>query len=309
MPKSNRNSQVCSRQKILTGRQLDITDLESEISGETNFILVDRESLLETGLDEISNVVNLCLPVKVNFTGEAARDYGGPRKEFFRLMLIEIKEKYFDGGLREDLAEKYKIVGIVMGLSVLQNGKIPQFIPENMLQEIVQGPSSSPCISNLQKGLSEVGILQLMMNLPPFLYLFRPSDASGLNVKKLTHVLTPSFDEEGSNSRKHQKDVHNAIVRYIREVHAGQREMGSVTITLGHILQFVCGTDEEPVLGFARSPKIRFVQFQESFIPTANTCINVLNLPYPTVMNRLPSDDDLFKLYDHAFVSLYFGIV
>ena len=85
-------------------------------------------------------------------------------------MLIEIKEKYFDGGLREDLAKKYKIVGIVMGLSVLQNGKIPQFIPENMLQEIVQGPSSSPCISNLQKGLSEVGILQLMMNLPPFLW-------------------------------------------------------------------------------------------------------------------------------------------
>ena len=61
-------------------------------------------------------------------------------------MLIEIKEKYFDGGLRTDLAEKYMTVGVVMGLSVLQNGKIPQFIPEEVLNEVVQGPSSSPCI-------------------------------------------------------------------------------------------------------------------------------------------------------------------
>ena len=129
-----------AQDKILTGRQLDITDLESEISGETNFILVDRESLLETGLDEISNVVNLRLPVEVNFTGEADRDYGGPRKEFFRLMLIEIKEKYFDGGLREDLAEKYKIVGIVMGLSVLQNGKYHSKFLKTCCRKLYKAP-------------------------------------------------------------------------------------------------------------------------------------------------------------------------
>ena len=64
----------------MTGRQLDITDPTSELSEDTNFILGDRENLLDTGLDEISNLVNLCLPVEVNFTGEAARDYGGPRK-------------------------------------------------------------------------------------------------------------------------------------------------------------------------------------------------------------------------------------
>ena len=65
----------CAQNKIVTGRQLDITDPTSELSGDTNFILVDRENLLDTGLDEISNLVNLRLPVEVNFTGEAARDY------------------------------------------------------------------------------------------------------------------------------------------------------------------------------------------------------------------------------------------
>ena len=65
----------CAQNKIVTGRQLDITDPTSELLGDTNFILVDRENLLETGLDEISNLVHLRLPVEVNFTGEAARDY------------------------------------------------------------------------------------------------------------------------------------------------------------------------------------------------------------------------------------------
>ena len=44
-----------------------------------------------------------------------AEDYGGPRKEFFRLVLAQIKETFFDRGLREMLREKYVAVGIVLG--------------------------------------------------------------------------------------------------------------------------------------------------------------------------------------------------
>ena len=94
--------------------------------------------MLNTGLGEIANLVNYRLPVEVDFTGEAARDYRGLQKEFFRVMLFKIKEKLFDEGLPEDLADKYMTVGVVMGLSVLQNSKIPQFIPEEMLQELLQ---------------------------------------------------------------------------------------------------------------------------------------------------------------------------
>ncbi|XP_028395705.1 uncharacterized protein LOC114519736 [Dendronephthya gigantea] len=39
---------------------------------------------------------------------------GGPRKEFFRLILLEIKEKYFDDGLRDLLAEEYITIGMIM---------------------------------------------------------------------------------------------------------------------------------------------------------------------------------------------------
>ena len=212
-------------------------------------------------------------------------------------MLIEIKENFFDGGLRTDLAEKYMTVGVAMGPSVLQNGKIPHFIPEEVLNEIIQGPSLSSCIKYLQKGLQKIGILQLMTRLPIFLYLFRPSDGTGLSVKKLIHLLAPTFDEQGSNSRKHQKEVYNAFIRYIREVSAGRRVMGSVNITLSHILQLVCGTDEEPVLGFAKSPGILFVPIDTAFYPQ-QTHVSIFSI-YHT-----PVQLSLFPQMKHFLISM-----
>lgn len=46
---------------------------------------------------------------------QVAADYGGPRKEFFQLILREIKDTYFDNGLREILSDKYLTVGMVLG--------------------------------------------------------------------------------------------------------------------------------------------------------------------------------------------------
>ena len=62
---------------------------------------------------------------------EGAQDFGGPRKEFFRLILREIKEKLFDNGLIEDFAEDYYTSGIIMGLSVYRVGKSPPSCQRN----------------------------------------------------------------------------------------------------------------------------------------------------------------------------------
>ena len=45
----------------------------------------------------------------------SAEDFGGPRKEFFLLILLEIKEQYFDGGIKQDRKDEYYIIGLVMG--------------------------------------------------------------------------------------------------------------------------------------------------------------------------------------------------
>jgi hypothetical protein len=40
----------------------------------------------------------------------------GSSKGVFRLILQEVKEKYFDNGLRDLLAEEYVTIGIIMGI-------------------------------------------------------------------------------------------------------------------------------------------------------------------------------------------------
>ena len=47
---------------------------------------------------------------------KGAQDLGGPRKEFFRLVLKDNKEQLFDNGLRELLPEKYYTVGKMIGV-------------------------------------------------------------------------------------------------------------------------------------------------------------------------------------------------
>ena len=174
-------------------RQLDVTDPSQEMTGETNFIIVDRDNLLKTAFDEMSSITNFRLPLEVKFSGEEAEDHGGPRKEFFRLILILIKENYFNGGLKEEVADEYIMCGTLMGLSMIQRGNIPQFLGEDILDELVYSSAPSICLSQLGTGLQSVGIFQLMSNLPQFLQLFMPSNSGALTVKKLINLLPPCF--------------------------------------------------------------------------------------------------------------------
>ena len=93
------------------------------VNGETNFVSIDRSDVLNSAVEELKAVdnINLRLTLEISFYGEKARDAGGPRKEVFRLCLEEIKEKYFENGLRELVAEEYEYMGVIMALSILQN--------------------------------------------------------------------------------------------------------------------------------------------------------------------------------------------
>jgi len=81
------------------------------------------------------------------------------------------------------------------------------------------------------------------------------------------------------------------------------------SITLNHILKFATGAEDEPVLGFVLKPSIEFVEVASSFIPTANTCINLMKLPRPTPSTPVLPDNELFSLYDYAFSNSYYGMV
>ncbi|XP_061188056.1 uncharacterized protein LOC133196140 [Saccostrea echinata] len=289
---------------LVTGRKLDIEDLSSAHEGDTNYICVDRSNILETAFEEIKGLQDLRLTLEVQFYGEIAADFGGPRKEFFQLALLEIREKYFDHGLREHIAEDYLLVGKILALSILQNGKLPKFLDENMQNLLFSElPAESASITNLRAGLDSLGLYKVGVSLPTFRYLLQPSSTK-LTVKSIIHLLCPKFAEEGSNTRRYENSVYAAFTKYLREVESGRR----MPLTLNHILQFVTGASEEPVLGFFLHPSIEFVCAMNSFLPTANTCSNSLKLPRPTGDLPLPSHTDLFNLYDYAFSNTYFGL-
>ncbi|XP_028406386.1 uncharacterized protein LOC114528865 [Dendronephthya gigantea] len=220
--------------------------------------------------------------------------------------MMEIKEKYFDNGLRELLADEYTCVGTIMGLSVLQNGKLPQFLSEDTIDRIFDPECTSQSLINLQNGLEKLGLFQICKQIPTLREIFRPNPSSVLTMRKLNALLTPDFSPVGSNKRTYETAVYTVLCKYMRHVAAGRRG----DITLGSILQFATASDEEPLLGFKLAPSIRFFEMTKSFLPTSNTCINALQLPYASHNTiSLPDDDTLFSLYDEAFASAHFGNV
>jgi hypothetical protein len=293
---------------IVTGKPLNgYTGDEESLDGESNFILISRQDVLATALDEVSGIENPQLSVEVSFYGENAQDAGGPRREFFRLCLQQIMEKYFDNGLKEHISKDYKTLGLIMALSVLQNGKIPRF-SEELLQEIfISDVPQSRCVANLREGFNMLGLGEIVKNLPMLLHLFRPSNAAALTRRKLMHMLTPIFSEDGCNARSFENEAYAAFSTYTRKAAGGKRG----NVTLEHILQFVSATDQEPPLGFSTKPSIVFPSSTTSgawsFIPTSNTCANMLNLPCPTSEIPLPNEEKLFEVYDMAFCNAYFG--
>ncbi|KAL5019444.1 hypothetical protein ScPMuIL_002336 [Solemya velum] len=143
------------QEDIVTGRPLEIADVTQSVEGDTNFILVDRDHVLTTGFDKLHPVSNADhrKTLEVQFYNETAVDLGGPRKEFFVLILRAIKEKYFDQGLRDLLCADYEFVGKVFALSILQNGKLPTFMSSDILQDLIEGLFEVDARSYIYRGM------------------------------------------------------------------------------------------------------------------------------------------------------------
>ena len=243
--------------KIVQGRPLDVIDDATEHVGDTNFMAVDRDNVLETTFDELRSVEDPRITFQVEFYGEQAEDIGGPRKEWIRLFNQQIKAKYFDHGLKEHLAEDYYFVGQMAAIALLQNGQAPRYFSEELLNNIFVSDelASSKCVLKLRQGLDTLGIHMFARKFPMFLYLLRPPQNNAkLTVPLILHLLKPTFSEEGSNSLKYEKAVYSKFVKYLRDVASGRR-----VTTLENILEFVTGASEEPLLGFTQQPSIHFV--------------------------------------------------
>ena len=60
----------CLQLNMVTGRPLEVQHTNEEVSGETNFIMVDRQNLLQTALDEIHSLTDFRKTLEVQFYDE-----------------------------------------------------------------------------------------------------------------------------------------------------------------------------------------------------------------------------------------------
>ena len=190
--------------QIVYGRPLDRTNDESVLEGETNFIAVDRDNVLETTIDELRAIQDPRITFQVEFYGEMAQVIGGPRREWIRLCNQHIKRRYFENGLKEHLSEDYFFVGQMAAIALLQNGKAPKYFSEDLLRDIFVSEERevSPCVLKLREGLDSLGIHMFGRRFPLFLYLLRPAQnktALTCTVPMLIHLLTAKFSEEEPN--------------------------------------------------------------------------------------------------------------
>ena len=103
--------------------------------------------------------------------GEDSVDLGGPRKEWIRLLNSEINTNYFNHGLRPLLVKEYFSIGQIFAIPLLQNGQVPSFLSDVILQEFVTASSSNQCITEIKAGLETLGMHSAFKIFPQLLQL------------------------------------------------------------------------------------------------------------------------------------------
>lgn len=223
--------------------------VSSTLSGQTTLINVNRNKLLESAFDEYKDIqdCNLLKTLEVEFLMEKAQDLGGPRREFFRLILKEIENTYFENNnVKSYLVNDYKTVGKILGMSMLQSGPIPYFLPHTIVKDVFSASKpTNEAVASLRHSFQLLGLYQLAMKFPTFLKIFT-NDREELSRKALLNILVPKLSIEGTNKYKFETEAYDLFCTYIREVASGRREK----VTLGIILSFVTGSEEVPLLGF-----------------------------------------------------------
>jgi hypothetical protein len=65
----------CLQQAVVIGRPLEIDDSSTFNEGQTTLIFVDRQNILETGLEEVHQIKDLRFTLEVQFYGEVSIEY------------------------------------------------------------------------------------------------------------------------------------------------------------------------------------------------------------------------------------------
>ena len=63
----------CFQQKVIVGRSLEVENVAQAVEGETNYINVDRNNLIETAFEEVKFLNEYRKTLEVQFYGEVRK--------------------------------------------------------------------------------------------------------------------------------------------------------------------------------------------------------------------------------------------
>ncbi|KAH3880928.1 hypothetical protein DPMN_004850 [Dreissena polymorpha] len=140
---------ICSAETASVEEIMKQFQMETVTSDTIFKILVQRSRVLETalkGLDRKS--INFKSKLYIKFSGEMGEDAGGPRQEFFRLAMQNLKSsRYFEGSdcckiFQHDIsaleAGSYRLIGRLVGLSFAHNGPGLHFLSKDLYNLMVE---------------------------------------------------------------------------------------------------------------------------------------------------------------------------
>lgn len=105
-----------------------------------------------------------------------------------------------------------------------------------------------------------------------------------LTAEFVDEIFNPEFSPKDSNKYAVEQKIAFNFTQYLEDVEQGNVkttvEDKEITVCLKHVLQFVTGADDIPVIGFCPRPTIKF---SHNAVPnrklSANTCANILTIP------------------------------
>ncbi|XP_053393683.1 uncharacterized protein LOC128555431 [Mercenaria mercenaria] len=218
--------------------------------GTPQAILLQRGKVLSGTLKAVAKpTFRFDHPIKVVYAGEPGEDYGGPRREFLRII--------FRLALRE------------INSSVITSKTFPR---TDTLLQVQESKNQSELTSVLNKDAEWYLDLGVFGNTVKFL------EKERFLKTLITNELMYKVQSELTQFRDGMDSVGWLFVSDSYETAGGYEKDWETGLTLEHVLSFWTGASKKPPLGFDKRFEVNFINCDDEYLPVAKTCGMCWNL-------------------------------
>jgi len=144
-------------------------DINLEKEKDPAIIVIRRRDIMSTTLKAVERKkFSFVLPLLVNFSGEEGVDAGGPKREFFHLLMSSLKSmgifegRWFSHDIELLSNQKYAYAGKLISWSILHGGSGPKALSSEAFKVMKDLPSSS---TNAIQAISDEKLQKVLQDL------------------------------------------------------------------------------------------------------------------------------------------------